>query len=312
MNVHGKATDLAYLALVVDQPEATAARFESDFGLPCRSMRCGGSTIPVIPIGATALALFGRGDPFLGANPQKGVHHLALAAADPEAAARACGLPLAGDVSQGLEGRAQIALAPAATCGVRVRFTESLGLAPARSAMVERIDHVGVASVDNRAARATFIDKLGCVYESEQTDSEVETISENFTSDTHQTIFHTRPSRLLGSMRVSFITVGDCELEFLQDLTTGVNVDAARHDAPGDTRADRSAIARHIATRGTGLHHLALKTPDIDAALGRLGSAGYRLIDTSGRPGSRRSRIGFLHPAALGGVLLHLVEREEL
>ena len=66
------------------------------------------------------------------------------------------------------------------------------------------------------------------------------------------------------------------------------------------------------AAAGAGLHHLALKTPDIDAALSRLGKAGYRLIDTVGRPGSRRARIGFLHPAALGGVLVHLVEREEL
>ncbi len=312
MNVHGKATDLAYLALVVDEPEATAARFESDFGLPRHSVRCGASTIPVISIGATALALFGRGDPFLGANPQKGLHHLALGASDPGGAARACGLPLAGDISPGLAGREQIALAPAATGGVRVRFTEPLGLSPARSDMVERIDHVGVASVDNRAARATFTEKLGCIYESEQTDSEVETISENFTSDTHQYIFHTRPSRLLGSMRMTFITVGDCELEFLQDLTTGVSVDAARHDAAGDTRADRSAIARHITSRGAGLHHIALKTPNVDAALGRLGRAGYRIIDTTGRPGSRRARIGFLHPAALGGVLVHFVEREEL
>lgn len=312
MLVSGKAADLAYLALVVEEPEASAARFEKDFGLPRRSFRCGTTTVPVISVGATALALFGRGDPFLGADANKGLHHLALAVADPEAAAHACGLTLAGDISHGLDGRAQIALAPQATGGVRVRFTEPLGLSPARSELIERIDHVGVAAVDNRLARATFIAKLGCVYESEQTDSEVETISENFTSDTHQYIFHTRPSRLMGSMRVTFITVGDCELEFLQDLTTGVNVDAARQNAAGDTRADRSAIARHIAARGAGLHHIAFKTPDIGAALGRLARAGYRMIDTTGRPGSRRARIGFLHPAALGGVLVHLVEREAL
>lgn len=312
MLAQDKATDLAYLALVVDEPEVSAARFEKDFGLPRRDFTCGGSTIPVISVGATAMALFAQGDPFLGPNPKKGVHHLALGAADPEAAAHASGLPTAGTLSKGLDGRAQIGLSPEASSGVRVRFTEPLGLAPARSDIVERIDHIGVASSDNRAVRATFIGQLGCVYESEQTDSEVETISENFTSDTHQYIFHTRPSRLVGSMRVTFITVGDCELEFLQDLTTDVNADAARHDAAGDTRADRSAIARHIALRGAGSHHLAFKTPDINATLGRLGKVGYRLIDTTGRPGSRRARIGFLHPAALGGVLVHFVEREEI
>ena len=312
MLAQAKATDLAYLALVVDEPGVSAARFEKDFGLPRRDLRCGGLTVPMISLGATALALFGPGDPFLGPNPKKGVHHLGLSASDPEAAARAAGLPAAGHLSKGLDGKAQISLSADATSGVRVRFTEPLGLTPARSDMVERIDHIGVASSDNKAARTTFIDKLGCVYESQQTDSEVETISENFTSDTHRTIFHTRPSRLVGSMRVTFITVGDCELEFLQDLTVDVSADAARHDAAGDTRADRSAIARHIAARGAGLHHLALKTPDIDATLGRLGKAGYRLIDMKGRPGSRRARIGFLHPAALGGVLVHFVQREEL
>lgn len=307
-----QATGLAYLALALDDPQASAALFEKDFGLPRRDLRCGASSVPMISVGATALALFALDDPFLGPNVKKGVHHLGLCAADPEAAARASGVPTSGTVSKGFDGKAQIGLAQEATSGVRVRFTEPLGLAPARSDMVERIDHIGVASSDNKAARATFIDRLGCVYESQQTDSEVETISENFTSDTHQYIFHTRPSRLVGSMRVTFITVGDCELEFLQDLTTAVSADAARHDAAGDTRADRSAIARHIAARGAGLHHLALKTPDIDATLGRLGKAGYRLIDTVGRPGSRRARIGFLHPAALGGVLVHFVQREEI
>ena len=311
-HTQSRAVDLAYLALVVDDPQASAARFERDFGLPRCDFPCAASSVPMISVGATALALFAPDDPFLGPNPKKGVHHLGLSATDPEAAARASGVPVAGQVSKGIDGRAQLSLAPEATSGVRVRFTEPFGLAAGHSDMVERIDHIGVASSDNRAARATFIDQLACVYESGQTDSEVETISENFTSDTHRYIFHTRPSRLVGSMRVTFITVGDCELEFLQDLTADVSADAARHDAAGDTRADRSAIARHIAARGAGLHHLALKTPDIDATLARLGESGYRLIDTVGRPGSRRARIGFLHPSALGGVLVHFVERQEI
>ncbi len=307
-----KAVALAYVALVVDDPQASAARFEKDFGLPRRDFKCSGTSVPLIPIGATALALFALADPFLGPEAKKGVHHLALCATDPEAAARTAGVPTAGTLSKGLDGKAQIGLAPQATCGVRVRFTEPLGLAQGHSDVVERIDHIGVASADNRSAREVFINRLGCVYESQQTDSEVETISENFTSDTHRYIFHTRPSRLVGSMRVTFITAGDCELEFLQDLTTDVSADAARHDAPGDTRGDRSAIARHISSRGAGLHHLAIKTPDIDAALGRLGKAGYRMIDKTGRPGSRRARIGFIHPANLGGVLAHFVQREEV
>ena len=36
------------------------------------------------------------------------------------------------------------------------------------------------------------------------------------------------------------------------------------------------------------------------------------MIDRTGRPGSRRARIGFIHPASLGGLLLHFVERDDL
>jgi catechol 2,3-dioxygenase-like lactoylglutathione lyase family enzyme len=312
MTKNPRAPDLAYVALVVDEPERSAELFEKDFGLPRQDFVCARSTIPVITVGASALALFRPDDPFLGPDAKKGVHHVAIAAADPQAAATGTGLAAEGSASTGLGGKEQIALSPQATSGVRVRFTQSLGLAPASSDIVERIDHIGVASADNLAARTAFIDKLGCVYESQQTDSEVETISENFTSDTYNYIFHTRPSHLVGSMRVTFITVGDCEFEFIQDLTTSVTADDARHDAAGNTRGDRSAIARYVASRGAGLHHIAFKTPDIAAALGRLHRAGHRMIDLQGRPGSRRAQIGFIHPASLGGVLGHFVQREEI
>ncbi|MDH3700999.1 MAG: VOC family protein [Alphaproteobacteria bacterium] len=312
MTKTAQAPDLTYVALVVDAPERSAALFETDFGLPRTDFSCGATTVPMISIGASALAFFQPGDPFLGPDARKGVHHVAIAASDPAAAAAASGLATVNGVSKGLDGKAQIELAREATGGVRIRFSEPLGLAAASSDMVERIDHIGVASADNRAARTAFIDKLGCVYESQQTDSEVETISENFTSDTYNYIFHTRPSQLVGSMRVTFITVGDCELEFIQDLTTGVTADDARHDAAGNTRGDRSAIARYIASRGAGLHHIAFKTPDIVGALGRLDAAGHRMIDLQGRPGSRRAQIGFIHPTALGGVLGHFVERQEV
>jgi catechol 2,3-dioxygenase-like lactoylglutathione lyase family enzyme len=312
MTKPARAPDLAYVALVVDAPDRSAAVFEKDFGLPRTDFTCGGATVPVISVGASAMAFFEPGDPFLGPHARKGVHHIAIAAPDPAAAAGASGLATANGLSKGLDGRAQIALKRATTGGVRVRFTEPLGIAAASSDIVERIDHIGVASSDNRAARTAFIDRLGCVYESQQTDSEVETISENFTSDTYDYIFHTRPSHLVGSMRVTFITVGDCELEFIQDLTTDVTADEARHDAAGNTRGDRSAIARYIASRGAGLHHIAFKTPDIAGALARLDAAGHRMIDLKGRPGSRRAQIGFIHPTALGGVLGHFVEREEI
>ena len=306
------APDLAYVALVVDEPETSAAIFEKDFGLPRQDFSCGSSNVPVISVGRSALALFQSEDPFLGPSAKNGVHHIAIAASDPQAAANASGIRTVNGPKKGVDDKYQIELARDATCGIGVRYTESLGLSPASSDIVERIDHLGVASADNHSARETFIDQLGCVYESQQTDSEVETISENFTSDTYNYIFHTRPSQLVGSMRVTFITVGDTEFEFIQDLTGHVEADEARHNSAGNTRGDRSAIARYIAARGQGLHHIAFKTPDVKEALAKIKAAGHRTIDTVGRPGSRRALIGFMHPKMIGGVLMHFVQREEI
>ena len=306
------APDLAYVALAVDEPDSAAMIFEQDFGLPRQDFSCGTANVPIISVGQSALAFFRPDDPFLGPNAKKGVHHMAIAAEDPEEEAKASGVEIAGGASAGIGGKTQIALARNATCGIRVRYTEALGLPAASSKIVQRIDHLGVASADNHAGREVFIDKLGCVYESQQTDSEVETISENFTSDTYNYIFHTRPSELIGSMRVTFISVGDTELEFIQDLTTTVQADEARHDAAGTTRGDRSAIARYVASRGAGLHHIAFKTPNVEESLAKIKAAGHRTIDTVGRPGSRAALIGFMHPTMIGGVLMHFVARKDL
>ena len=75
---------------------------------------------------------------------------------------------------------------------------------------------------------------------------------------------------------------------------------------------DRGVIARYIDSRGPGLHHIAFKVGDIDGLLASLGKSEYRLIDTVGRSGSRLAKIGFIHPANLGGLLVHLVQREEI
>ena len=71
-------------------------------------------------------------------------------------------------------------------------------------------------------------------------------------------------------------------------------------------------IARFLRRNGPGLHHMALKVTDIAAAIDSLQTAGVRMIDPSGRPGARRSMIAFPHPFSLGGMLIHLVERQTL
>jgi methylmalonyl-CoA/ethylmalonyl-CoA epimerase len=68
------------------------------------------------------------------------------------------------------------------------------------------------------------------------------------------------------------------------------------------------SVARFLERRGPGLHHVAYRVGDIDAALASLSAAGVRLIDELPRTGIRGSRVAFLHPAATGGALTEIVE----
>jgi len=67
-------------------------------------------------------------------------------------------------------------------------------------------------------------------------------------------------------------------------------------------------VARFLEKRGPGIHHVAVRVPDIRAALARLKSEGARLIDEEPRVGAGGCLVAFVHPAASGGVLLELVQ----
>ena len=243
------------------------------------------------------------------------MHHIALEVADLDAAAlgaAAAGLPAPGGAEIGLGGARRRALDPAALGGVRAYLSEPLALTRSTGAAhgwVERLDHVAVASVDNAAAIDRFVGRLGLSLESAQTDLEVQIVVESFTSDKYGAVYHTRPPEPVGGLRVAFVTAGDCDLEFLQEFDPGRSARVSP-DRAGTTRQDQGAIGRFVAARGPGLHHLALKVTDIDRALAELARAGHAVIDRVGRPGSRRSRIGFLRPHTLHGVLMHLVQRD--
>lgn len=71
---------------------------------------------------------------------------------------------------------------------------------------------------------------------------------------------------------------------------------------------DDSPVARFLARRGPGLHHLAYRVSDCEAALARAVRVGLQPIDPAPRAGSRGTRVAFLHPATAGGVLIELVE----
>ena len=92
-------------------------------------------------------------------------------------------------------------------------------------------------------------------------------------------------------VRVHFVPVGESALELLE------------------ATADDSPIAKYVAKRGPGLHHITLRVDDIRAALARLQEKGVRLIDEHPRPGAHGSLVAFIHPSSAHGVLVELKQQ---
>jgi methylmalonyl-CoA/ethylmalonyl-CoA epimerase len=92
-------------------------------------------------------------------------------------------------------------------------------------------------------------------------------------------------------LRLAFLKGGDSLIELLEPTSP------------------ESTVARFLERRGEGIHHLSFYVHDIDAALKRAADAGFELIDRSARSGSHGTRIAFLHPRSLGGVLVEFCER---
>src|SRR5215472_16339909 len=72
--------------------------------------------------------------------------------------------------------------------------------------------------------------------------------------------------------------------------------------------SDDSVIARFLAKRGEGLHHVCLRVPDLTATVEALKRDGVRLVSDEMKTGAGGHRYIFIHPASTGGVLLELVE----
>jgi methylmalonyl-CoA epimerase len=73
-----------------------------------------------------------------------------------------------------------------------------------------------------------------------------------------------------------------------------------------EATSDDSPIAKYVAKRGPGIHHITLRVDDIAAALARLKARGVRLIDDAPRPGAHGSLVAFIHPSSAHGVLVEL------
>jgi methylmalonyl-CoA epimerase len=72
--------------------------------------------------------------------------------------------------------------------------------------------------------------------------------------------------------------------------------------------AGNAGLEKFLDQRGDAIHHIAFAVSDIHAALDRLAAAGVRLIDTAPRPGACGHTVAFLHPRAMNGTLIELVQ----
>ncbi len=91
-------------------------------------------------------------------------------------------------------------------------------------------------------------------------------------------------------VRVVMVPVGDTRLELLE------------------ATAEDSTIAKFIAKRGEGLHHVCMRVPDLEGAVARLKQDGVRLVSDEIKTGAGGHRYIFIHPQSAGGVLLELVD----
>jgi len=71
---------------------------------------------------------------------------------------------------------------------------------------------------------------------------------------------------------------------------------------------DDSPVAKFLAQRGDGLHHIGYRVDDCAEALASMTAAGARPIDAAPRPGSRGTTVAFIHPKGSFGTLIELVQ----
>ncbi len=90
--------------------------------------------------------------------------------------------------------------------------------------------------------------------------------------------------------QVAFLPLGDSEIELVLPTT------------------DDSGLAKYLAKRGAGMHHICLEVEDVSGMLSQLKAKGIRLINEEPRTAADGKRYAFIHPESTGGVLVELYE----
>jgi len=90
---------------------------------------------------------------------------------------------------------------------------------------------------------------------------------------------------------IAFLTTGGTEVELVEPTT------------------DTSGMARYLAKRGPGMHHICFEVKDIEVAMARLKEKGVQLINEEPTMGAGGRKIAFIHPKSAGGVLVELYQK---
>ena len=98
------------------------------------------------------------------------------------------------------------------------------------------------------------------------------------------------PPEVADGATIVSLSFGDSEVELLEP------------------RDPEGPVAKFLARRGPGIHHICYRVADLSVALEACRRAGYRLIDEVPRTGAGGRPVAFLHPKATGGILLELTE----
>jgi methylmalonyl-CoA/ethylmalonyl-CoA epimerase len=92
-------------------------------------------------------------------------------------------------------------------------------------------------------------------------------------------------------LKIAFFQVGETLVELLSPLN------------------ESSQVSKFLATRGEGIHHMAISTPDIQASIQGITAAGVRMATPEVTLGAEGRPIAFLHPKGTFGVLLELIQK---
>jgi methylmalonyl-CoA/ethylmalonyl-CoA epimerase len=92
-------------------------------------------------------------------------------------------------------------------------------------------------------------------------------------------------------VKTAFLPIKESEIELLE------------------ATSPESPVAKYIEKKGEGIHHIAIRVDNLEAALAELKEKGVKLIDETPRKGAGGAMIAFIHPKATGGILLELSQR---